>query len=346
MEDRICPYCKRVFPSKFGRDIHAKKFVCRPELRAASKATSSAPTKDAIEPPDKSSATVVGVSANESGAKNSIETTAPSQPQIQPLPEFSRLKCMSCSQEFTSAQDRDYHVISFSCRPNQRQEDSRNNSSDDEPMEGAESENDDEEDESEAGDESGDNDEKMKGRRKRKRNKSPTSNSTAKEQKCQYCNKRFKNMNGLDYHIKNFVCRHKENPDGHLKKRKRRSITDDDNGKYRRLRGPLEERSCNICKRVFTSTLGLKYHKSKSRPINIAIFLLAISQSNCTLCLQASVSVCKSRRKRTKNHLIFWLPANVSSQPMVWLKSLKTHAQYRRHHLRLTYPTSSRIGAL
>ncbi|KAG7349559.1 CpXC protein [Nitzschia inconspicua] len=90
---------------------------------------------------------------------------------------------------------------------------------------------------------------------------------TSPEHTCNYCGKSFISPGGLEYHINRFVCRLEECKDPniinqHNKKRKRgKGIKG--KTKYKKFRGSKENRTCGECGRVFTSTLGLRYHASK-----------------------------------------------------------------------------------
>jgi hypothetical protein len=71
-----------------------------------------------------------------------------------------------------------------------------------------------------------------------------------------------------DYHVHNFVCRPDSRPGGPLPKGRRAKSEDDNIGnvrkKYNRFRGAEGDRTCPNCKRVFTSVLGLNYHKGET----------------------------------------------------------------------------------
>jgi hypothetical protein len=78
---------------------------------------------------------------------------------------------------------------------------------------------------------------------------------------CPHCKKQLKNPNGLQYHLDNFVCRPDLRSPMQGQKGKRKSEKTDSG--YRKIRGELEDRTCPLCKRVFTSILGRNYHVDK-----------------------------------------------------------------------------------
>jgi hypothetical protein len=131
------------------------------------------------------------------------------------------------------------------------------NDDDEEQVEEEENENDDEEEESdEAGDDESTDDSECEINDKSKANDDDESNLS-----CPHCHKKFKVVQGLDYHVKNNVClsgRKKGRP-----KATNKYNTAGTKSKYRKIRGKLENRTCPNCKRVFTSVYGLSYHKSK-----------------------------------------------------------------------------------
>jgi hypothetical protein len=130
-----------------------------------------------------------------------------------------------------------------------------NSDDDDDDMGGGDESDSEEEDEEEYED------------RKPKAKKARTSKKA--KRKCQYCDKDFSTAQGLDYHIKHFVCRMEQCIDPeiivqHDKKNKRkREKGPKGETKYKKFRGKKENRTCEDCGRVFTSVLGLRYHQSK-----------------------------------------------------------------------------------
>jgi hypothetical protein len=91
---------------------------------------------------------------------------------------------------------------------------------------------------------------------------------------CQYCNRKFQGKAGLRYHVDFFVCRPNQRPGGPVRKGKRKMVAatakstaadattggSSSHSKYKRIRGSLDDRTCDNCSRVFTSVLGLQYH--------------------------------------------------------------------------------------
>jgi hypothetical protein len=80
---------------------------------------------------------------------------------------------------------------------------------------------------------------------------------------CPHCNKTFMAADGLDYHVRNFVCRPTERPNGPAPKGRPKAGDVQGKKKYKKVRGELADRTCQTCKRVFTSTFGLQYHRGR-----------------------------------------------------------------------------------
>lgn len=81
--------------------------------------------------------------------------------------------------------------------------------------------------------------------------------------KCPHCGKKFSVFHGLKYHVDKFVCRPEARPGGPVQKGRRRTGIPGGGGKYKKIRGSLPDRTCQKCRRVFTSALGLQYHMEK-----------------------------------------------------------------------------------
>jgi hypothetical protein len=76
----------------------------------------------------------------------------------------------------------------------------------------------------------------------------------------------------LSYHLARWVCRKDDCPDPRIveqanRKRGRGKKYSPDGisaqKKWKKFRGPEEDRICPHCSRVFTSILGMQYHVSK-----------------------------------------------------------------------------------
>ncbi|KAL7558781.1 hypothetical protein ACA910_018285 [Epithemia clementina (nom. ined.)] len=111
--------------------------------------------------------------------------------------------------------------------------------------------------------------------KKTRKDSSDADESAKMDLACPHCSKIFQYSKGLSYHVDNYVCRQNDRPGGPKIKGKRKEApkkeADDDGSddggenspprkKFNRLRGKLEHRTCQRCRRVFTSVLGLNYH--------------------------------------------------------------------------------------
>ncbi|VEU41273.1 unnamed protein product [Pseudo-nitzschia multistriata] len=77
---------------------------------------------------------------------------------------------------------------------------------------------------------------------------------------CPHCEKAFKNLNGLKYHIDKMVCRGEDGSRRKQPRRKSPRATATTKSKSAKFRGTVEERTCPHCNRLFTSALGARYH--------------------------------------------------------------------------------------
>jgi hypothetical protein len=78
---------------------------------------------------------------------------------------------------------------------------------------------------------------------------------------CPHCDRVFSIREGLSYHIVNYVCRQDERPGGPIQRGRRKKTGASSGSKpWKRIRGSLDDRTCTICARVFTSRNGLAYH--------------------------------------------------------------------------------------
>jgi hypothetical protein len=100
------------------------------------------------------------------------------------------------------------------------------------------------------------------------RKSSLTKNLSEADLTCPHCQKVFISKLGLDYHVNNFVCRSTLRPGGPVVKGKRKKSVSSGGGTkdqtYKKIRGKLVDRTCLKCNRVFTSALGLNYHRGTS----------------------------------------------------------------------------------
>jgi hypothetical protein len=169
--------------------------------------------------------------------------------------------CPYCNKRFKGVMGLQYHVNKFVCRPEQRavspsrprstrvasvKQEASSDSDDGNEEKSSHSADDIEcDDGAVSEDEKSDSDDTER-TPKRKRGR-PRSNAPV----CPHCSKRFKVLMGLQYHLKNFVCRPNERPG------KQEAATG--NGSIE----PVHEWKCSDCQRAFTSSMGLKYHVDK-----------------------------------------------------------------------------------
>jgi hypothetical protein len=128
---------------------------------------------------------------------------------------------------------------------------------------------------------------------------------------CPHCQKDFTVKPGLDYHIENFVCRPTLRPGGPVLKGKRKTAGTKAQT-YKKIRGKLEKRTCPKCKRVFTSILGLNYHRGTSIKLyraTYSLFLLGVV--NLTRLHQKNSSASRARTRRMAN-ILFWIYSNLA----------------------------------
>jgi hypothetical protein len=118
--------------------------------------------------------------------------------------------------------------------------------------------------------------------------KSKNTRGSVQDRTCPHCKKVCSSKSGFKYHIEHFVCRPALNPNGNpkfrgkVKKRAASQDLEDDEDEYteestnaakpkasskkggkkkfKKIRGPLEARTCPHCNKVFTSALGKEYH--------------------------------------------------------------------------------------
>jgi len=103
---------------------------------------------------------------------------------------------------------------------------------------------------------------KTRKRRRRRRTANDGDNDDDDELKCPHCDRTFTVLQGLNYHVKQFVCRPDLRPGGPVPKGRRKK--QESSGKsFKRVRGSLQDRTCPNCQRVFTSVLGRDYHVEK-----------------------------------------------------------------------------------
>jgi hypothetical protein len=93
--------------------------------------------------------------------------------------------------------------------------------------------------------------------------------ANTKTLKCPHCPKTFGTDGGLRYHVANFVCQPDSRPGGPVVRGRRgKSASGGMDGsskrKFRRIRGAAKDRTCPDCHRVFTSVLGMTYHREKA----------------------------------------------------------------------------------
>jgi len=203
------------------------------------------------------------------------EDTSSSEPQPKRAKKKSSpsaLICPHCDKVFSIKSGLTYHVDNFVCRPALRPGSSMKrarpkttDATTTKPKKRSRSEEDDQETEYD------DSEEKEKRPRKRRTRKlkapvrraSVLTSVPESERTCPYCDKVFSVKDGMQYHVDNFVCRPTLRPGGPVQKG-RRKISEGTKTQWKRIRGPLAERTCPTCKRVFTSIIGLKYHRGKT----------------------------------------------------------------------------------
>lgn len=94
----------------------------------------------------------------------------------------------------------------------------------------------------------------------------PKGRGAVADRTCVHCGKVIVTVQGLKYHVDNFVCRKESMPEklkrspAPSKKRKKSIVGRPKVKESQRFRGSMEDRTCPKCKKVFTSVLGKNYH--------------------------------------------------------------------------------------
>ena len=115
-------------------------------------------------------------------------------------------------------------------------------------------------------------------RRKRRRRRETRDKDTTGDTECPHCHKKLSSALGYQYHVDQFVCRPTLRPGGPPQSRgRRRKSVSEQQQHYPRIRGKnVEDRTCPLCQRVFTSVTGMQYHRGKLHYCYIPIrFLFA-----------------------------------------------------------------------
>jgi hypothetical protein len=124
-------------------------------------------------------------------------------------------------------------------------------------------------------DDDDDDDDDLKQSSPKKRGRKPKIKMSIDDIVCPHCKKEFSSLAGLNYHLARWVCRKEECPDAAIVEQSNRkrgrgkahsTDGDRDKKKSKKFRGPVDERTCLQCNRVFTSVFGLEYHVSKYSP--------------------------------------------------------------------------------
>ncbi|GKY93518.1 hypothetical protein MPSEU_000319200 [Mayamaea pseudoterrestris] len=263
-----CPHCSKTFKQEHGLNYHVSNFVCRAELKPKAASLTKqrkVPAKQQLESDDEDR----DGESNDEQQAGDLDNESSSDEESHD--ENNRKRPARKTRARAVVRKRTKIVRTY------REDETSDSISDNE----AGDDDDDDEDRlnekevdgaSNTDDADGDDASDSlpsTGKRRRAPAKVSSQINLPDDLKCPHCSKSFKVATGYLYHVNNFVCRQELRPGGPVRKGKRKAselASNDSSSKsdYRRIRGNLSSRTCPKCKRVFTSTLGCKYHVEKN----------------------------------------------------------------------------------
>lgn len=251
-----CPHCSKRFKQELGLNYHIKNFVCRPQLKPSAKADFKPKKRerpDVVPSRDSSAAREEETISGEStSSENDDQGDDDSSSSVSSLPR--KRSCRVTTRKLLPNRKRSKIAAIARSKPSVENEDVG-----DEMESATDSESD---ERSRKADSNIDKISPFKRRRAIAPSLSVV-NQHSEDLRCPHCHKAFKIASGCRYHVDNYVCRQELRPGGPVKRGKRKA-SDNKKSDYKKIRGRLADRICPKCERVFTSTLGLKYHVDKN----------------------------------------------------------------------------------